>query len=174
MPALALAVDTLIRNLIVILTMPLDVEVPDPPELEAGIDASEYDDAEVVGANDYRREELNEFLQAGAWADAWDEWSAHTDLTEEEYAIALDLGLMADFDFFWDDFADRVGYHAPGLPEDWRERKLHPELDSWETVSSINASLTELGQVVSDVLKEDYVDWESAFEAPDDLPDFEG
>jgi hypothetical protein len=40
-------------------------------------------------------------------------------------------------------------------------------------VSGINAGLTELGQVVSEVLKEEYVDWEAEFEAPDDLPDFE-
>jgi hypothetical protein len=32
--------------------------------------------------------------------------------------------------------------------------------------------MTELGQVVSDVLKDEYVDWESSFEGPEDLPDF--
>jgi len=73
----------------------------------------------------------------------------------------------------WDDFADRVGYHAPGLPEDWKERKLHPDLDSWGTVSAINAGLTELGQVVCEVLKEEYIDWEASYEAPDDLPEFD-
>ena len=152
--------------------MSLDVAVPEPPSLEAGVDASDYDDAEVVGADDYRREELEEYLRAGAWAEAFDEWAAHTDLTAEEFAIARELDLFTGFDFFWDDFADRVGYHAPGIPEDWKERGYHPSLDSWGTVSSINASLTELGQVVSEVLKDDYVEWESAFEAPDDLPDF--
>jgi hypothetical protein len=29
-----------------------------------------------------------------------------------------------------------------------------------------------LGQTVCDVLKDDYIDWESEYEAPDDLPDF--
>ena len=72
----------------------------------------------------------------------------------------------------WDDFADRVGYHAPGIPEDWKVRDIHPDIDSWNAVSSINASLTELGQVVCDVLESEYVDWEAEFEAPDDLPDF--
>ena len=152
--------------------MSLDVEVPEPPSLEAGVDASDYDDAEVVGADDYRREELEEYLRAGAWVEAFDEWAAHTDLSDEEFAVAREMDLFAGFDFFWDDFADRVGYHAPGIPEDWKEREYHPDLDSWGTVSSINASLTELGQVVSEVLKEEYVEWESAFEAPDDLPDF--
>lgn len=151
--------------------MTLDVEIPDPPELGAQ-NPAEYDDVDGVGVEDYRREELEAFLDEGAWTDAFEEWAAHTDLTEEEYAIAEELDLLSAFDFFWDDFADRVGYHAPGLPEDWREREIHPELDSWSTVSSINASLTELGQIVSEVLKEEYVDWEAEYEAPDDLPDF--
>jgi len=152
--------------------MSLDVDPPEPPTLEPNVDASAYDDAEVVGADDYRREELSEYLEAGAWVEAFGEWAAHTDLTDEEFDIAADLGLFAEFDFFWDDFADRVGYHAPGIPEDWKERDYHPAIDSWGAVSSINAALTELGQVVSETLKEDYVEWESAFEAPDDLPDF--
>jgi len=83
-----------------------------------------------------------------------------------------ELGLFERFDFFWDAFAERVGYRAPGLPEDWQEREIPPELDSWSTVSSINASLTELGQLVSEVLKADYVDWETEYEPPEDLPDF--
>lgn len=151
--------------------MSLDIEPPDPPELDAK-DPAEYDDVEVVAETNYHREELGQFLREGAWEQAWDEWAGDTALTEEEYAVAADLDLLAEFDFFWDDFADRVGYHAPGLPEDWRERDLHPELDSWSTVSSINASLTELGQIISDVLKDGYVDWEAEYEAPDDLPDF--
>ncbi|MEM4780184.1 MAG: hypothetical protein QXG03_01255 [Halalkalicoccus sp.] len=151
--------------------MSLAVETPDPPELGAQ-NPAEYEDVDMVGVEDFRREELEQFLREGAWADAFEEWAAHTDLTEEEYAIAEDLSLLREFDFFWDDFADRVGYHAPGLPEDWRERDLHPDLDSWGTVSAINASLTELGQIVSDVLKDEYIDWEASYEAPDDLPDF--
>jgi hypothetical protein len=151
--------------------MSLDVEVPDPPELRE-VDPSEYEDAEVVGDADYRREEIEEFLRDGAWDRAWDEWAAHTDVDEEEFAIVQDLDMIQDFDFFWDGFAERVGYHAPGLPEDWKERDLHPELDSWNTVSSINAGMTEFGQIVCDVLKEEYIDWEGDYEAPDDLPDF--
>lgn len=153
--------------------MGLDVAVPDPPALDPEIDAAAYDDAEVVGADDYRREELEGFLEDGAWADAWAEWTEHTELDEDEYAIVRDLGLLAEFDFFWDSFAERVGYHAPGLPEDWKQRDVHPDLDSWSMVSSINASLTELGQIVCDILKDDYIDWESEYEAPDDLPDFD-
>lgn len=152
--------------------MPLDVKAPDPPALNVDKDASEYDDADVVSEADYRREELKAFLEEGAWTDAWEEWTATTDLTEEEFTVASELALFERYDFFWDDFADRVGYHAPGIPEDWRERDLHPDLDSWETVSGINAALAEFGDTVSETLKENYIDWEADYDAPDDLPEF--
>ncbi|WP_101297388.1 hypothetical protein [Halegenticoccus soli] len=152
--------------------MSLDVEPPEPPELNE-IDPNEYEDATIVGETDYRREELQAFLREGAWEEAFAEWAADATVGEDEWAIVRDLDLVAGFDFFWDDFADRVGYHAPGVPEDWKERDLHPDLDSWAKVSAINAGLTELGQVVCDVLKEEYVDWEAEYEAPDDLPDFD-
>jgi hypothetical protein len=151
--------------------MSLDVEPPAPPELSA-VDPNECEDAEVAGDADYRREDLSAFLEDGAWEEAFDRWAADSDMGTEEWQVVEDLDLIERFDFFWDAFADRVGYHAPGLPEDWKERAIHPDLDSWGQVSGINAALTELGQVVCDVLKDDYVDWESEYEAPDDLPDF--
>ena len=150
--------------------MALDVTPPDPPEL-ASVDPSEYDDAEVMG-DEYHRADLQRFLRGGAWEEAFARWAAETDLTADEWAVATDLDLISRFDFFWDSFADRVGYHAPGIPQDWKEREIHPAVESWATVSAINASLTELGQVVCDVLKDEYVDWESEYDAPDDLPDF--
>jgi hypothetical protein len=151
--------------------MSLDVALPEPPAL-ADVDPNEYDDADVVGQTEYRRSELSDLLGEGAWEEAFTEWAADSRISESEWEIVTDLGLIERFDFFWDDFAGRVGYHAPGLPEDWKERDLHPDLKSWSTVSSINAGLTELGQQVCDVLLEEYIDWESEFEAPDDLPDF--
>lgn len=151
--------------------MTLYVETPDPPELEA-FDPNEYEDAEVIGDTDYRRDELEEFLQDGAWERAFEEWAADTEMDEDVFAVVLDLDLIERFDFFWDSHADRVGYHAPGIPEDWKDRNYHPGIDSWEVASTINASLTELGQVVCDVLKDDHIDWETEYEAPDDLPDF--
>ena len=151
--------------------MALDVPVPDPPSLNQAVDAEAYEDVDVQG-EDYRREELDRFLRDGAWAAAFERWAAETELSQAAFAVVTDLDLLADFDFFWDDFAGRVGYHAPGIPEDWRERELHPDLDSWGTVSAINASLTELGRVVCDVLEAEYVDWDAEFEGPDDLPEF--
>ncbi|SEA12089.1 hypothetical protein SAMN04488065_1946 [Haloplanus vescus] len=152
--------------------MTLDVEVPPPPELNQ-VDPNEYEDAEVVGETDYRRDELEAFLRDGAWETAFTDWADETDLDEREFDIVTDLEMLRQFDFFWDAFAERVGYHAPGIPEDWKERDYHPDLDSWGTVSGINASLTELGQQVCDVLLDEYIDWEGDYEAPDDLPDFE-
>ena len=153
------------------LTMSLNVDPPDPPELQA-VDPNEYDDTQVVDDTDYKREEIESYLQEGAWQRAFAEWAEDTDMTAREFEIACDLDLIQRFDFFWDSYAERVGYHAPGIPEDWKERDYHPDIDSWGTVSSINASLTELGQAVCDVLKEDYIEWETEYEAPDDLPDF--
>ena len=152
--------------------MALDVDAPDPPTLEE-TDPNQYEDAEVVGATDYKRDELETLLAEGAWAQAFEVWAAETDLDEAAFGIMEDLEMFQRFDFFWDAFADRVGYHAPGLPEDWQEREIHPELSSWETVSGINAGLAELGDTVSRTLKADYVDWETEYEAPEDLPDFE-
>jgi hypothetical protein len=152
--------------------MALSVDTPSPPELE-DIDPNEYEDAEVIGETDYRREELESLLEEGAWEEAFAQWAATTDLDEVSYGIVTDLGLLGRYDFFWDAFAERVGYHAPGIPEDWKERDYHPELDSWGTVSGINAALTELGQTVCDVLKDEYIDWESDYEPPEDLPEFD-
>ncbi|SDJ36382.1 hypothetical protein SAMN05216226_102319 [Halovenus aranensis] len=151
--------------------MSLDVETPDPPELEQ-MDPNEYDDAEVVGDTDYKRDELEAFLREGAWEEAFSQWAEQADLDESAFEIMQDLEMLGRFDFFWDSFAERVGYHAPGIPEDWKEREYHADIDSWETVSGINAEITELGQLVCDVLKDEYIDWEGDYEAPDDLPDF--
>ena len=151
--------------------MALNVDVPAPPELEA-TDPNEYEDAEIVGDTDYRREEIETFLRDGAWERAFGTWADRTDLKTEEFGVVTDLGLIGRFDFFWDSYAERVGYHAPGIPEDWKERNYHDGIDSWATASNINASLTELGQTVCEVLKSEYIDWEGEYEAPDDLPDF--
>jgi len=151
--------------------MGLDVEPPAPPRLNIGQSTEEYEDASV-SSDEYRREQLQEFLDEGAWEEAFEQWAIGAEISEFEWRVARELDLVSRFDFFWDDFADRVGYHAPGIPEDWREREIHPELDSWGTVSSINAGLTELGQIVCEVLKDEYIDWEAEYEPPEDLPDF--
>ena len=151
--------------------MGLDVEPPAPPRLNIGQSTEGYEDASV-SSDEYRREQLQGFLDEGAWEAAFEQWATGAEMSGFEWRVARELELVSRFDFFWDDFADRVGYHAPGIPEDWREREIHPELDSWGTVSAINAGLTELGQIVCEVLKDDYIDWEAEYEPPEDLPDF--
>jgi len=150
--------------------MSLDVDSPEPPEL-AAVDPNEYEDAEVAGG-EYRRDDLEALLHEGAWEDARSPSGPTPPTWTRRTGRSPSTGLVSRFDFFWDDFADRVGYHAPGLPEDWKERDLHPSR-LVGTVSAINAGLTELGQIVCETLKEEYIDWEADFEAPDDLPDFE-
>lgn len=153
-----------------------DWDCPDPPAL-SDVDPNEYDDTAVESTDSgdddgYRRTEIGAFFEDGAWEEAFHIWRDRADLTDEEYRIICDLGLFDEFDFFWDDFADRVGYHAPGIAEDWKEREYHPDLASWGTVSAINAELTEFGQIVCEHLKEKYIDWEAAYEPPEDLPEF--
>jgi hypothetical protein len=151
----------------------LDVAPPDPPELSPAVDPDEYEDAEVAGdADDYRRAEIADAFAAGAWAEAFERWAETARMDEATWRVVDDLDLVGRFDFFWDGFAGRIGYHAPGVPEDWKERALHPDLDSWARASAINAGLTELGQTVCDVVEEEYVDWEQDYDPPDDLPEF--
>lgn len=130
--------------------MALDVDPPPPPELDP------VDDPDAT----YRREAIQEHLEAGAWEAAFREWAATTDLEAETFAIAEELGLFERFDFFWDDFADRVGYHAPGIPEDWQTAAYHADLDTWGQVSAINAALAEFGQTVCEILATEYLEVE--------------
>ena len=55
--------------------MTVDIAQPDPPELEA-FDPNEYEDAEVVGAPGYPREELARFLARGTWGRAFTPWGS--------------------------------------------------------------------------------------------------
>src|SRR5699024_6791887 len=73
--------------------MSLAVETPPAPSLESGIDADAYDDADV-GGDEYRRAELEEFLETGAWDDAFSQWADGTGMTEAEFAIVRDLDLL--------------------------------------------------------------------------------
>lgn len=143
--------------------MGLDVEVPEPPTL-----------AQATSDDEYRRSEIQQHLEEGAWAEAFNRWQRETELQQDAYDIALDLGLFDEFDFFWDQFAQRVGYAAPGIAEDWDQQSYHDDLTSWRQASSINAGLAELGQVVCDILKDEYLDWEEEDWGDDmDLPSFE-
>lgn len=142
--------------------MGLEVDPPSPPAL--GVDE---DDA-------YRRREIADHLENGAWETAFEAWAKTTEIDRDAYAIAVDLELFDRFDFFWDEFAQRVGFAAPGIPDDWDRVTYHDELTSWRQVSAINAGFVELGQTVCDVLKDEYLEWESDDWGDDlDLPSFD-
>lgn len=133
--------------------MALDVEVPDPPSLSGPQTRGEY---EAIGApdeeveDDYRREELETFLAEGAWGDAFEEWAAHTELGEVEFAH-VDWSVIDGFDFYWDPNTDEVGYRAPTLPDDVRDGV------STEDADLIDAELDSLGRVVTETLENDYL-----------------
>lgn len=139
--------------------MGLDVDIPASPSLVEGqaID----DDRRIEEGADVRRADLESMLAAGAWVEGFEEWAAHTDLDTPEWQVVMDLGLVEEFDFFWDASEGRVGYSSPGIPPNWRQQELHPELDSWSTVSSVNAAMSELGETVARVLTQKYVDWDT-------------
>ncbi|WP_137290323.1 hypothetical protein [Natronorubrum halophilum] len=133
--------------------MVLDAEPPSPPSLAV-------EDAEEYEIDRYQHEKLAEYLEQGAWEEGFSEWMPGTDLTATEYAIVRDLDLVDDFEFIWNDDIDEVDHLAPTIPEDWTDRKVHPDLDSTVTVDLIETELDDLGEIVADVLTDYYVDWE--------------
>ena len=134
--------------------MSLDVDVPEPPSLQGPQARGEYEAIDMTDAevqDDYRRDDLASFLAAGAWADAFDEWAEQTFMTEEEFSLVLDRGLVDDFDFYWDPSNDEVGYRSPTV--DGEEFPDDEEVD----VNGIENELDSLGRVVSEMLENDYV-----------------
>ena len=136
--------------------MTLDVEAPHPPDLTTMVDQGDEQGSPTVE----HRADIEAMLHDDAWRGAFADWSKHTDLTETEWSIVSDLSLVDDYDFRWDTETEQVEYTAPSIPEDWRERDLHPDLDDWATVSAINDGLDQLGRTVADLLEMEYVDWE--------------
>lgn len=134
--------------------MSLDVSVPDPPSLSGPQPGGEYEaigtDAEA-GEDDYRREEIERVLADGAWHDAFEEWTTHTDLTVADFETVLEAGLIDRFDFYWDPASDEVGYRSPTLPED-----AGHDLDV-ASRNDVATELDELGRIVSEILENDYL-----------------
>jgi len=150
--------------------MQLPAFLPEPPEVEPY--ESDWDEASDLGTDhDHRREEIETVLEDGAWERALHEWADHTDWDETDFEIARDLGLFEAFDFSWDPDGERIEYRTPEVPDDWQERDLHPALDSWTVVSKIDGGMADLGRVVSEILRAEYVDWESPFPDPDTAPE---
>ncbi|MFC7096677.1 hypothetical protein [Halobaculum marinum] len=138
--------------------MALDVDVPDPPSLHGPQPRGDYESLGTQDPDiedDYRREAVRTALRAGAWRDAFDEWAEHTFLSVEEFETTRELGLFEAFDFYWDPAADDVGYRAPSVPDDQRDR--FPDGGA----NGVDEELDALGRTVSEVLEVDYFDGEN-------------
>lgn len=138
--------------------MTLDVEVPDPPSLHGPQDPGDYDavdEPEDWTGDDFRREALADFLREGAWEDGFDEWREQTYISEDEFRLVLDLGMIDEFDFYWNPSAEDVGYRAPTLADD-RPVSRGESLEEIDT-DGIEEELDDLGRTVSEVLENDYI-----------------
>lgn len=134
--------------------MALDVEAPEPPSLGGPEGRGDYDAVEEFedpAGDDPRREALSEFLRDGAWINAFDRWRRNVDMSEREWDLVLEHGLVDEFDFYWNPAAGDVGYLAPDLPAEFGE---DDEIDR----QTVEEALDELGHTVSVVLETDYVD----------------
>lgn len=145
--------------------MTLAVDPPRRPDLTTNVPDVDVGDRPEAG----RREEIEGMLENAAWPQAFGEWSEHTDLTEDDWAIVLDLGLVEGFDFYWVAEDEQVKYDPPTIPDDWEEREVHPDLQTFVQVSTINDALDALGQTVADLLQQEYVDWNTV--EPSDEPE---
>lgn len=134
--------------------MALDVPVPNPPSLHGPQPRGEYSaiDTQVdEPEDDYRREEVAEILEAGAWHDAFEEWTTQTDLVRSDFDLVMEHDLFDEFDFYWDPATDEVGYQAPTLPAEVDADRATGDVDDIET------ELDLLGRLVSEMLENDYL-----------------
>lgn len=142
--------------------MGLDVDTPDPPQLSNRGVPSEFEEVEAVGgAGDLRREELDSILASGAWSEAFEEWAAYTDLTEEEFQVVRDLGLIEGLDVFWDPSETRLRSAPLDIPDDWADRTDVTPADREALRSKLELELGELGQTVVEMLEDGYIEWGS-------------
>ncbi|WP_277555258.1 hypothetical protein [Halobaculum limi] len=130
--------------------MALEVEVPESPSLRGPQSRGEYDAVDVGDeevTDDYRRAEVRTALRAGAWRDGFEEWAETTYLTTEEFETVRDLRLFEEFDFYWVPASGDVGYRAPTVPDDNRDR--FPDGGA----NGVDEELDGLGRTVSAVLE---------------------
>ncbi|MDS0280762.1 hypothetical protein [Haloarcula onubensis] len=133
--------------------MSLDVSVPDPPPQSQGAPGRGYDNVSPPESDDddYRRDELESILEAGAWADGFEAWAAETSLGESEFELLVRHGLLEQLDFYWDPATEAVEYHLPQFSDDMREA-LATDAD----VDEVKGGLDSLGRTVSERLEREY------------------
>lgn len=127
-------------------------EVPDPPDLTNRSLPEGFDpDAALDSIADLRRGELETALRESAWSGGFEEWATYTDLTDEEIRSISEAGLFEALDFYWDPIDERLRYEVPAVPP-----HLAGETELGATVAT---ELATLGDVVIELLAEEYVDW---------------
>lgn len=163
--------------------MGLDVDTPEPPALRgpqapADYDAvDEGDDVDAEGdevGDDARREAIAGFLADGAWERAFGEWVESTLLSEDQFALAVDLGLVDRLDFYWNQAAGDVGYRVPEVPSPEALPAAHAEDFDRGDLGDLEEELDALARTVTEVLEDEYVDadaGEFGFYADADGPD---
>lgn len=87
------------------------------------------------------------------WEDALEDW--REELEPSDVSLVERVGLLEDYEFFWDDSFDRVGYEAPSLPSDWKTAEYADEVESWAQVSRINTAMSDLGQEIRERVEDD-------------------
>ena len=105
------------------------------------MDENELDDEKVI-------ESVEEH-----WEDALEDW--RDELEESDIELVERIGLLDEYEFFWDAEFDRVGYEAPSLPKDWKTRDYAEDVDSWAQVSRINVAMSDLGQELRERVEDD-------------------
>ncbi|MDZ7689416.1 MAG: hypothetical protein U5J64_12035 [Halobacteriales archaeon] len=90
---------------------------------------------------------------ADHWDDALAEW--RDELEPADVELVEEIGLLDEYEFFWDDAFDRVGYEAPSVPKDWKTRDYADDIESWAQVSRINVAMSDLGQALRERVEDD-------------------
>jgi len=87
------------------------------------------------------------------WEDALADW--RDELEQADIELVEEIGLLGEYEFFWDAEFDRVGYEAPSLPKDWKTRDYADNVGSWAQVSRINVAMSDLGQALRERVEDD-------------------
>ena len=103
-------------------------------------------------------ETVHRYLEDGVWSRSLEEWRKESKLGETDMELVEELGLIEEFEFFWDDDFDRVGYEAPSIPKDWKSQEYSDAIKSWGQVSKINMAMSELGEKAREIIETEKLD----------------
>ncbi|MDY6779228.1 MAG: hypothetical protein SV760_01500 [Halobacteria archaeon] len=95
---------------------------------------------------------VREVLDDGNWDEAVEEWKRDSELDSDDVSLVETAELLDDF---WDAEVNRVGYEAPSIPRDWKEKDYADDVEGWSQVSRINMQLSELGEKARQKVEEE-------------------